>query len=87
MKKNTKPPCIFEKKVKKKQHFQKKSGDYDGIFFGFFVFFAKKGPPVAEKTEKNFFSLPNSPPGRPLQKLGTSKRSIKGGGFFWTKIT
>ena len=87
MKKNTKPPCIFEKKVKKKQDFQKKSGDYDGIFFGFFVFFAKKGPPVAEKTEKNFFSLPNSPPGRPLQKLGASKRSIKRGGGVGEKLS
>ena len=46
----------------------------------------KTSPSVAEKTEKNFFSLPNSPPGRPLQKLGTSKRSRKGGGFFGTKI-
>ena len=46
-----KAPCIFEKKVKKKQTFQKKSGDYAGLFFGFFVFFAKKGPPGAEKTE------------------------------------
>ena len=81
------PPCIFEKKVKKKQQFQKNSGDYDGLFFGFFAFFAKKGPPGAEKTEKVFFCFLTLPQDGPSKNSEHQSAREKGGVFFWTKIT